>query len=134
MRQFLFLFIISYLAFSCMNNTRQYEYGDGSGNRYVLTSSTLSYVPVRVEESSSGTYSGGDPKEILLKGNQFNSIRELLDKAISKSLSNSIHIEGRAKMSGVISVLDKNERKEYILKPGSEEMKAIEALLKELLE
>jgi hypothetical protein len=117
-----------------MNNTRQYEYGDGSGNRYVLTSSTLSYVPVRVEESSSGTYSGGDPKEILLKGNQFNSIRELLDKAISKSLSSSIHIEGRAKMSGVISVLDKNERKEYILKPGSEEMKAIEALLKELLE
>ena len=36
-----------------------YEYADGSANLYSLNGNTLSYDPVRPEESSTGTYSGG---------------------------------------------------------------------------
>ena len=126
MRQFIFL-LITYLSFSCTNNPTQYEYADGSGNRYILTPTSLSYIPVKPGESSSGTYSGGEPKEILLKDGQFNSIRTLLDNAINNT---SIHIQDRVKMSGAISIVYKKERKQYILRPGSEELKAIEELHK----
>jgi hypothetical protein len=131
MRQFMFLLIITLLIFSCTNRTTQYEYADGNGNRYVLTSSSLSYIPVKPEESSSGRYSGGDPKEILLKDDQFNSVQTLLRNAISNS---SNHIQNRVKMSGLITVVYKEEHKQYILQPGSEELRAIEAILKEVLD
>jgi hypothetical protein len=134
MRSFVLFVIVLSFTFSCMNKSIQYEYADGSGNRYIITQGTLSYIPVTPEESSSGMYSGGDPKEILLKGNQYNAIRSLLDNAITKNLSSSIHMDGRVKMSGLISVVDQEGRREYILKPGSEELKAIEALLSEMLE
>lgn len=131
MRQFMPLIIIPLLTFSCANRPTQYEYADGSGNRYILTTSSLSYIPVKPEESSSGIYSGGEPKEILLKETQFNSIQALLLNAVS---NRSIHMQERVKMSGLITIVHKEERKQYILQPGSEGQTAIETLLKRILE
>jgi hypothetical protein len=117
---------------SCMNKSIQYEYADGSGNRFLITPTNLSYVPVTPAESSTGRYSGGDPNEIPLKADQYNAIRSRIDSAVIKHLTSSVHI-GRVKMSGLITVVEDGKRREYILKPGSEELKAIEALLSDLL-
>jgi hypothetical protein len=37
----------------------KYIYYDGAGNKYEVKELKLSYFPVKIEESSSGTYDGG---------------------------------------------------------------------------
>ena len=39
----------------------KYNYYDGSGNKYEVKDLKLIYTPIKKEESSSGTYDGGDP-------------------------------------------------------------------------
>lgn len=116
--------------FSCMNNSSQFEYADGNGNVYTITSTTLSYNPVKPEYSSSGTYSGGVPKSIALTPDQFEAISAILTKAVDNTTS---HISERVMMSGAVSVTDGNNRKRYIIAPGSVEQKDIELALKKAL-
>ena len=39
----------------------KYNYFDGAGNKYEIKDLKLTYTPIKKEESSSGTYDGGDP-------------------------------------------------------------------------
>ena len=48
-----YLFFALFLSFTSMNTQIQYEYADGSGNTFLLSSLTLEYVPVTPERSSS---------------------------------------------------------------------------------
>lgn len=123
----LFLFVIS---FSCMNKTSHFEYADGNGNVYIISSSTLTYIPVKPEESSSGTYSGGSTKSLSITAGQFELISTVLLKAIGSTAN---HISDRVMMSGAISVIDGTHKKQCILSPGSVEQKEIEATLREIL-
>ncbi|MBM3160107.1 MAG: hypothetical protein FJZ66_02135 [Bacteroidetes bacterium] len=52
-----------------MENEFRFYLQDGSGNAFFLNGDTLSYVPVSKEMSSSGVYSGGEQKTILLSEN-----------------------------------------------------------------
>lgn len=61
-----------------------YTYVDGNNNTYRLDSDDiLSYDPITPSESSSGSYSGGQPISIRLDSEPANRLRKTLDKAIS---------------------------------------------------
>ena len=123
--------ILILLNFSCMSDTTIYEYADGNGNVYILTSSSLEYVPVKKEKSSSGSYSGGSPKKITITSTQYKSIKDLLDAALENT---SIHIKDRVMMSGVVRISGSQANQSCIIKPGSEELSRIEKVLKITLE
>lgn len=115
---------------SCMKSDHRYVYADGSANRYIITRDTLEYDPVTPAESSTGTYSGGDPKTVAISSEQFESISQLFDKAVANK---AVHIEDRIKTSGAISVVKGDTRTQVILAPGCAEKEAIESLLKKIL-
>jgi hypothetical protein len=107
----------------------QYEYADGSANLYLLTEKELEYLPVRPEESSTGFYSGGEPKTVSVTVEQYNKLKDLFDQALENT---SIHIADRMKTSGMISKMG-SSKKQCIIKPYCEEMKVIESTLKKTL-
>jgi hypothetical protein len=123
----IFIFI---LLISCMNDQIQYEYADGNGNRYVIRKAALQYIPVTPAESSSGTYSGGDPAEVSLSSDQFKTLQVLLEDAISQK---RIHIEKRVMLSGKIVRTSSSENKAVLIAAGAPEMKKIEEYLKKVL-
>jgi hypothetical protein len=114
-----------------MKSPTQYEYSDGSANRYVITQTTMEYIPVKPEESSTGMYSGGEPKTVSISKEQFDSVAKLFEAAFQNT---NTHISERPKMSGLIVSRTNDKSQQAILKPGSEEKKAIESLLKTMLD
>jgi hypothetical protein len=122
------LFVL--VNFSCMKPDHRYVYADGSANRYIITSDTLQYDPITPAESSTGTYSGGDPKAVAISPEQFESITQLFDKAFANK---AVHIEDRMKTSGAISMVKGDNRNQVILAAGCAEKEAIETLLKQIL-
>lgn len=127
MRSLILLLLVN---LSCMNSDTHYVYADGSANRYIITPNTLEYDPVTPEESSTGTYSGGDPKTVSISAEQFTSIGQLIDKAVANK---AVHIEDRMKTSGAISIAKGDTNTHVILAPGCAEKEAIESLLKQIL-
>jgi hypothetical protein len=138
MNRILLIILINLTAFACMTKTTHYEYADGSANRYVILPESLEYIPVKPEESSTGMYSGGEPKKIEITEVQFQTLKSLLEKAIA---NHEVLITDRIKMSGQISVITNNSmsaftntsNEEYILNPGCAEIVSIEGALKALL-
>lgn len=118
------------LTLSCMKNITSYKYADGSANVYILTPTSLEYDPVTPAESSTGTYSGGEPKTMTITSEQYKSIQVLLEKAVQNT---AIHSNDRMKTSGAISVIEGSKERKYIIEPGCAEQKAIETLLKEVI-
>lgn len=112
-------------------NSTHYQYADGSANVYRITSDSLEYVPVKPEESSTGMYSGGEPKKVALTPEEFRTIRYLLEVAKDK---HEIHITDRIKTSGMITTYSGNKRTNFILRPGCDEINVIEHELKKLLD
>jgi hypothetical protein len=106
-----------------------YEYADGSANLYILTENELRYVPVTPEQSSTGMYSGGNPKTVSVTPAQFGELQGLFDSALKNT---AIHIPDRIKTSGMISQMGA-QKAQCIIKPYCTEMIAIEAKLKEVL-
>lgn len=126
------LYLLCFLTLftACMNAQPQYTYADGSANRYVITASSLQYIPVKQEESSTGMYSGGDPAEINLTKAEFESLKLLLEKAIAATNN---HIADRIKTSGEVTRTTRTDTKIIILKPGAPEQIALESALKQML-
>ncbi len=112
-----------------MKQSITYEYADGSANLYLLTEKELRYVPVTPEQSSTGMYSGGDPKTVTISSDQFNELKGLLENALTNT---SIHIPDRMKTSGMITKTG-SDKKQCIIKPHCAEMVAIEEALKRTL-
>jgi hypothetical protein len=114
-----------------MKSPTQYEYSDGSANRYVITETTVEYIPVKPEESSTGMYSGGEPRSISITADQFKMLAKTFDLAFKNT---NAHMTDRPKMSGLITSISGSTTNKAILKPNSEEKKAIESLLKTMLD
>lgn len=129
MRKVTILFIFNLLFLACMD-THHYQYADGNGNVYILNSSTLEYIPVKPEESSSGFYSGGEAKTVSVSTEQFSALQSLFEKGMNNS---AVQINERIKMSGVITHFRGDQQNKYILKPGSAELVAIESRLNEII-
>ncbi len=113
-----------------MKSPTHYEYSDGSANRYVITETSLEYIPVKPEESSTGMYSGGEPKLVSITSEQFSEVANLFETAFQNT---SAHMSERPKMSGLISKTG-NASQQAILKPNSEEKNNIESALKAILD
>lgn len=113
-----------------MKPEQQYHYADGSANKYILTATSLEYLPVTPEESSTGTYSGGDPAFVEITAEQFNTLKGLFETAIAKT---EIHTDSRDKMTGLIIRTAPSGSTRVILLPGVPEMLAIEKALKATL-
>lgn len=108
-----------------------YSYSDGNNNTYEIKKWELAYKPVTPIESSSGTYSGGQPKTIKLTQADYDKVIDILNKAIEDK---SMHIDERVMMSGMIRVEKKGGNQFYILGARSQSKYEIEKLLKEILE
>lgn len=115
----------SILIFSgCMNSSKKhYEYADGNANRYVLTPDSLQYIPVLAQESSSGMYSGGQPKVVTISIDDFEVLESHLKNLVKRV---ELHSTNRMKMSGLIK--DKDSQKAVIIKPCPE-LTALDSLL-----
>lgn len=107
-----------------------YTFADGSGNQYKLSPNVLEYIPVKPEESSTGMYSGGEPKTVNVTTEQFTTLETLFKKAIENS---SIHMQDRIKTSGAITVSHENKQKHYIIKPNTKELIAIDSTLRKMV-
>lgn len=124
------LALILLINLACMKPEQSYVYADGSANRYIITPISIEYDPVTPEESSTGTYSGGDPKTVSISPEQFELIGQLFDKAVANK---SVHIEDRMKTSGAISIVRGDKTTGVILAPGCKEKEEIERTLKGML-
>jgi hypothetical protein len=108
-----------------------YHYADGSANLYKVSGNTVAYIPVTPEQSSSGNYSGGEPKIVNISPIEKEKLVHLLEKAL---IATEQHHERREMMTGVVvKSLGENEKQKVILKSKSELKNEIEIYLKYLL-
>ena len=116
-----------------------YVYSDGSANEYRISPRELQYVPVTKENSSSGFYSGGTEKSVVLSDAQYRTISQLLDAALADKTA---HTGTRVKMTGLIrrstdstnSASSSNgSRSAVILSPRAAVKQKIEAALASML-
>ena len=131
MRSGCFCFIASAFLFLSGNALSQdYSYSDGSANTYKIAPGKLVYIPVKKENSSSGTYSGGTAKTVKLSDADYRLISDLLEEAIAGKAAQA---DRRVMMSGAISRNIGTEKTEVILKPGARVKDQIEKKLIELV-
>lgn len=79
-----------------------YRYADGSANVYRITGPEpyrFKYIPVKPEQSSSGTYDGGEPVDREIDEEVFSRVAELIDGAMSRASDDQKRLMG----SGMIS-------------------------------
>ena len=98
-----------------------YEYIDGNGNLYVISSTTIVYDPITPEESSTGTYSGGEPYNITIDLKQFNNLENKFKKVMTNTDGQT---KARNKGTGTLIILPK--RTTYIFEMNSTQKKEIE--------
>jgi hypothetical protein len=94
------------------------EYRDGSANAYSFADSgAFRYRPITPAESSTGTYSGGDPREGLLDeatlGAFWQRVREL-------EASTALHTPDRGKGTGAFAITEDGATRSFIVTRGPE--------------
>ncbi len=110
-------------------NDIEYIYADGSGNQYVIKGNYFKYDPIEPHESSSGIYSGGEPVEKKISGEQQKQLAELFQKAMEAQNDHQID---RTKGSGLVRINSKEETKKIILKFRSDTQQILEQFLTKL--
>ena len=98
-----------------------YIYLDGTANKYIIKQTSVEYIPVKPEQSSSGMYSGGNPWEVKIDDQQFARLHFVFQKAIFK---NGMQKGQREKGTGMLIVEPDNVS--YIFKMNSPYKKDIE--------
>ena len=107
---------------------KAYTYVDGNNNTYVITSSLIDYRPVSKEMSSSGEYSGGEPKKKVINQEQFDKIEAIM-LLIRKDKTN--YIENRSMGCGTLYV--KGNKRPIFIKSSSKYKSDLERELQELI-
>ena len=102
-----------------------YEYIDGNGNVYAISSTTIVYDPVTPEESSTGTYSGGEPYFASLEPKQFTDLEQTFQKAMADTNGQTTQ---RTMGTGTLMVLP--AKITYIFGMNSAQKKSIEDAIK----
>ncbi len=107
-----------------------YTYVDGSANSYEVTPTSVQYIPIKPENSSSGTYDGGEERTVAIDSTTFSSLDSLFTDAIKDTSS---HIKNRIKGSGMILYFDDGMEKSIVLKSGSQSKNNLEQVLSLLI-
>lgn len=101
--------------------TRMFEsilYSDGSANAYRFEGDgRFDYDPVTPERSSTGMYSGGDPRSRRLDAEQLASLWQRVQALAEAS---ALHVEDRAKGTGSFHLVDHTGTRSFIIKRGAE--------------
>lgn len=93
-------------------------YSDGSANGYHFGQDskggpvTYEYLPVRPENSSTGTYSGGEPRQGRLDAKQAAELQKWLGKLESDK---SLHQESRDKGTGSFTLKSGDDTRRFIV-------------------
>ncbi len=102
-----------------------YEYVDGNGNLYAISSTTIVYDPITPEESSTGTYSGGEPYTITIEQKNFDQIVSVFKKVIAEKKGQT---QTRSMGTGTLIVLP--AKTTYIFEMNSDSKKEIEDVIR----
>lgn len=108
-------------------------YSDGSANSYRFgqdgkdAAVTFEYLPVRPENSSTGTYSGGEPKQGSLDSKQSGELRQWVAKFESDK---SLRQESRDKGSGAFVIKSGGDDSRSFIIRMSPTLKDFDAFLK----
>lgn len=105
----------------------KYTYVDGSGNSYQIKDNHLKYSPMTADQSSSGTYDGGDPWSRELSKIDLMRIVDVVERAI---WSTSDQIEHKAMGSGTIIKVLGDQRTTVYLSMRSESNEEVVALMR----
>jgi len=96
-------------------------YRDGSANSYTICvngeRATFEYVPVTPAQSSTGHYSGGDPRSGQLDAAQ---IAALWQHVTALEANTALHVTDRGKGTGLFAITDANGERSFIIARGSE--------------
>jgi len=94
------------------------RYGDGSANAYRFEADgRFEYTPVTPERSSTGMYSGGDPRSGTLDEAQR---ADLWNRVQALAANSALHVEDRAKGTGAFHIADASGTRSFIVKRGPE--------------
>ncbi len=94
------------------------DYADGSANAYhVSGDGRFEYVPVTPERSSTGMYSGGDPRQLQLDAQ---TLAELRERVRALEANAALHVEDRGKGTGAFAVRDEAGERSFIIRRGPE--------------
>jgi len=127
------LYILFLIAFFVQCKTQQtnstnmtsYEYIDGNGNLYAISKTAIVYDPITAEESSTGTYNGGEPYTAPLAEKQFNDLELVFKNCIQEKEGQTT---SRNKGTGTLVILP--SKIHYIFEMDSWQKKVIEAGIK----
>lgn len=128
-----YILIIVFIHFSQLLLSQiSYMYSDGNMNSYTVKEFEVRFDPVQKEESSSGMYSGGEPKVKVITPHELLKLTVLFEEAISDS---SAQQPKRSMGSALLIRYNKTTvEKKIILKIGSSHKTKIEEQLKAFLE
>jgi hypothetical protein len=98
-----------------------YEYIDGNGNLYAISKTSIVYDPITAEESSTGTYSGGEAYTAFIEEKQFNDIEATFKKCIEDQNGQT-----NTKKMGTGTLVIMPSKKTYHFEMNSWQKKAIE--------
>ena len=96
-------------------------YSDGAGNAYSFiadnTDARFVYDPVTPDRSSTGTYSGGEPRAGMLDAMQVFTLWRLV-RALAANPA--LHVADRGKGTGAFRVSDADGERSFIILRGAE--------------
>jgi len=99
------------------------DYADGSGNHSRFSQASekapiqYEYSPIRPENSSSGVYSGGAPKQGSIDDSQS---KELWAQVTKLAADEKIHIPDRIMGSGAIKIATPAGKQDFIVRDGAD--------------
>jgi hypothetical protein len=125
------LFVLFTALLFKVNAQITYMYSDGNSNAYSIKETELKYDPVSKEESSSGHYSGGEAKVIIITPHELNKLTVLFEEVMADS---SCQQTKRSMGSGLLIRYNKTTaEKKVIIKFKSEQLRKVDLALNELL-
>lgn len=111
-----------------INNMESMKFVDQNNNVYNIQKELIDYRPIKPLESSSGTYSGGEPIQVKISETIYN---ELTEKAIGIINNPRLQTKKREMLTAMIYATKNGKTEKFIL-PKSHERKILEEQLKEL--
>ena len=101
------------------------SYNDGNNNVWEIDYAAIQYKPVTKQESSSGLYSGGKNRNIVISPEQYSELQELAQAALNDK---SAHIDNR-KMGSALLIF---EGRGLILDMNASKKKSLDDFLRKL--
>jgi hypothetical protein len=101
-----------------------YEYVDGNGSSYSITSDSIEFKPIPAKESSSGMFNAGEPFKIKIEKAQFDFLKQVFEKSINNKIGQT---DQRSKGTGKLILLP--EKTFYIFEMNSVQKKEIDEVI-----